>query len=96
MEQLIISLISGAVGGNAAGAALKKLDLSVLLKTVVGAIGGVGGGQLLAMLGGAGGMAEAAGGMDIGAIASQVIGGGGGGAILTAIVGLIKNAMAKS
>ncbi len=90
MEELIISLISGAVGGNAAGAALKKTSLGPLLNSVVGAIGGAGGGQLIAMLGGMG--AE---GMDVSAIISQVAGGGVGGAILTAIVGMIRKSMAK-
>jgi hypothetical protein len=41
------------------------------------------------------GGAAAAGSMDIGAIIGQVAGGGVGGAVLLAIVGLIKNAMAK-
>jgi hypothetical protein len=91
LEQLIISLISGAVGGNAAGAGLKNLSLGPLLNSVVGAIGGAGGGQLLSMLGGM----DAAAGLDLGAIVSQVAGGGIGGAILTAIVGMIKKSMAK-
>jgi hypothetical protein len=35
--------------------------------------------------------APAAGGMDVGALISQLVGGGAGGAILTMIVGAIKN-----
>ena len=44
---LISQLIAGVVGGNAAGAALKDYNLGNLGNTIAGAIGGVGGGQLL-------------------------------------------------
>ena len=55
------------------------------------------GAQLLGMQGVGGAVAAgSAGGMDIGAIISQVAGGGVGGAVLLSIVGMIKNAMAKS
>jgi uncharacterized membrane protein YeaQ/YmgE (transglycosylase-associated protein family) len=47
---LIIQLISGVVGGNAAGAALKDYNLGNLGNTIAGAIGGVGGGQILQAL----------------------------------------------
>lgn len=64
---------------------------------MVGLLGGGLGAQLLGMLGvGGAAAAGSAGGMDIGAIISQVAGGGVGGAVLLAIVGIIKNAMAKS
>jgi hypothetical protein len=90
---LIVQLIAGALGGNAAGAALKNLDLGPLGNSIAGAIGGAGGGQLLTallpMLQGA-----AAGNVDIGALLGQAVGGGVAGAIVTAVVGLIKNAMA--
>jgi len=52
------------------------------------------GGQILSMLG-AGGVAEAAGGADIGAIIGQVASGGVGGGVVLAIVGMIKKMMAK-
>jgi hypothetical protein len=44
---LIIQLVAGLIGGNAAGAALKDYDLGKLGNTIAGAIGGVGGGQIL-------------------------------------------------
>jgi hypothetical protein len=44
---LVIQLISGVVGGNAIGAALKDYNLGSLGNTIAGALGGVGGGQLL-------------------------------------------------
>jgi hypothetical protein len=89
---LIIQLIAGALGGNAAGATLKNLDLGTVGNSIAGAIGGAGGGTLLTALlpllqGGANDI-------DVGPLLGQVVGGGISGAVLTAIVGLIKNAMA--
>ncbi|MGH8768920.1 MAG: hypothetical protein ACREVT_12180, partial [Burkholderiales bacterium] len=95
---LIIQLISGAVGGNIAGALLKQFSLGPVGNSIVGILGGGIGGQLLGMLG-AGGASEAvaaASGLDIGSIVSGVAGGGVGGAVLMVIVGLIRKAMSKS
>ena len=47
---LIIQLIAGVAGGNAVGAALKDYNLGGLGNTIAGAIGGVGGGQILQAL----------------------------------------------
>jgi len=88
---IVIQLISGAVGGNAAGAGLKNLSLGKLGNTIAGLIGGISGAQILALLG----ILTGGGGMDAAAIAGDVAGGGIGGAALVAIVGLIKNAMSK-
>ena len=38
MINLIIQLIAGALGGNAAGATMKNLDLGTLGNTIAGAI----------------------------------------------------------
>ena len=43
---LIIQLIAGALGGNAAGATMKNLDLGTLGNTIAGALGGAGGGTV--------------------------------------------------
>ena len=87
---LIIQLIAGVAGGNAAGAALKDYNLGNLGNTIAGAIGGVGGGQILQAVLPA--IASTAGGdLDLGAIVGQIVGGGAGGAILTIIAGLVKN-----
>lgn len=94
MEQLIIQLISGVVGGNAAGAVMKQRSLGTLGNSIAGLVGGGLGGQLLGMV--TGGMAAGGGGMDIGSIISQVAGGGIGGGILMVVVSLIKGAMNKS
>ncbi len=93
MINLIIQLISGAVGGNVAGAALKDYNLGTLGNSIAGIVGGGIGGQILAALVPA--MAQQASSMDIGSIIGQVAGGGIGGAILMVIVGVLKNMMAK-
>jgi len=91
---LIIQLVAGVVGGNAAGAALKDYNLGGIGNTIAGALGGVGGGQLLQVAIPA--IAATAGGnLDVGAIIGQIVGGGAGGAILTVIVGLVKSMMAS-
>ena len=91
MEQLIISLVSGAVGGNVAGALMKNMSLGTMWNSVVGILGGGLGGGVLEMVGvNAGGA-----GLDIGSIIGNVASGGVGGGILLAIVGFVKKAMAK-
>ena len=90
---LIIQLISGAVGGNVAGALLKNLSLGTAGNSIAGILGGGIGGQLLGMLGAGG--AAAAGGLDLAGIVSSIAGGGVGGGVLMAIVGLLKGLFAK-
>ncbi|WP_024508546.1 hypothetical protein [Bradyrhizobium sp. ARR65] len=90
---LIIQLIAGAIGGNAAGASMKNLDLGLLGNSIAGAIGGAGGGTILtALLPVLQGTVDN---VDIGALVGQAVGGGVAGAILTAIIGLIKNTMGR-
>lgn len=88
---LIIQLVSGAVGGNIAGALLKKSSLGPLWNSVAGIVGGGLGGQLLGLLG----IATGSGGMDLASIVGSIASGGVGGGVLMAIIGLIKKAMAK-
>jgi hypothetical protein len=91
---LIIQLISGAVGGNIAGAALKQYNLGTLGNSIAGVIGGGVGAQIIgALLGGGGTDVAGAGGLDIGSIIGQIASGGVGGGVLMVIVGLIKQAM---
>ena len=45
--ELIISLIAGALGGNAVGAVAKNLNLGVLLNSVAGIVGGGLGSQII-------------------------------------------------
>ena len=95
--ELIIALIAGVLGGNGAAKAKPQFDMGALLNSVVGALGGVGGGLLLSQLGLGGDAAplvegaEATSGGGLGAILSGVIGGGAGGAIVTAVIAMIKN-----
>lgn len=100
MLELIISLISGALGGNIAGGLLKNFNLGPIGNSIAGIIGGGLGGQILsAITGGASQMADtagaAAGGLDLGTIISQVAGGGVGGAVLMVIVGLVKRMLSN-
>jgi hypothetical protein len=90
---LIIQLISGIVGGNVAGAALKEKSLGTLGNSLAGLVGGGLGGQILQALLGIG--AAGGGGLDIGAIISQIAGGGVGGGLLMIVVGIIKQMMQK-
>ena len=92
---LIIQLISGAVGGNIAGAAMKQYNLGTIGNSIAGLIGGGVGAQIIGALvgGGTGTDLAGAGGLDLGSIIGQIASGGVGGGILMAIVGLIKQAM---
>jgi uncharacterized membrane protein YeaQ/YmgE (transglycosylase-associated protein family) len=54
LASLLIQLVSGAAGGNVGGVINKARSMGPLWNTVLGAIGGLGGGQLLGgTLGGA-------------------------------------------
>lgn len=88
---LLISLISGAVGGNVAGAAMKDKSLGTAGNSIAGILGGGLGGAILQMLGVGGG----SGGIDLTTILANIGSGGVGGGILLLIVSLIKNAMKK-
>lgn len=89
---LIIEAISGAVGGNVAGAAMKENSLGTMGNSIAGIVGGGLGGTLLQTVMGT--AAAGGGSLDLTTILSNVAGGGVGGAILMAIVGIIKNKMA--
>lgn len=93
MLATIISLASGALGGNLAGSLLKGSSLGTLWNSVVGILGGGVGGTVLGMLSPALGNAAASGGMDITSILGSVAGGAVGGGLGMTVVGLIKKAM---
>lgn len=87
MESLLINLVSGAVGGNIAGGAMKNLSLGTIGNSIVGILGGGIGGSVLSMLGlDAGG----AGTLDLENIISSLGAGGIGGGALLVIVGAIR------
>lgn len=90
----LISLVSGAVGGNVAGAALKDKTLGAIGNTIAGLVGGVAGAYIMQAVGilNTLGMGDITVGSLIGNVGSSVVGGG----VLTAIIGYIKGAMSKS
>ena len=102
---LIVSLVSGAIGGNIAGAAMKEKTLGPVGNTISGVVGGGISNYILQALGilASAGIATAtttatgdtSSGLDIGTLIGNIAGSGAGGAILTAIVALVKNATAK-
>ncbi|MEZ5776297.1 MAG: hypothetical protein R3D33_16790 [Hyphomicrobiaceae bacterium] len=98
---LIISLISGAAGGNIVGTIAKQISLGTLGNSLAGIVGGGLGKFILDSLMGAGTMATTAGGaaaasgLDIGAILQQVAGGGAGGGLLMVIIGILRSMLAK-
>ena len=90
---LLIQLGSGALGGNAAGAIMKKFSLGTIGNSIVGILGGGLGGQLMSMLNIGG--STGGGTLDVASILTSVAGGGLGGGVLMVIVGLIKKMMSK-
>ena len=91
---LAVQIISGAVGGNAAGT-LSKQGMGPVLNSVLGGVGGVVLGQVLAAVTGDQSLSQAGaeGSLDLPVIISSVIGGGAGGAVLTWVVGFVKSKM---
>ena len=77
--ELLISLVSGAVGGNIAGAIMNDKSLGTLWNSVVGILGGGLGGSALGLLG-----------IDAAGIIGNIAASGVGGAILLFIVSLFK------
>ena len=83
--EMIIQLVIGALGGNLGGALLKNLSLGTLGNSLAGIVGGGLGGQILgSALTGA-----------LGSTGGGIASGGIGGIVLMAVVGVIKNMMAK-
>jgi hypothetical protein len=91
MEQLIINLIAGALGGVGAGKASPQFDLGTIGNIISGVVGGGVLGQIVTLALPSIVAAAQGGNLSVGGVVSQVIAGGAGGAILTAIIGAIKN-----
>jgi hypothetical protein len=94
MEQILINLIAGALGGVGAGKASPNFDLGTIGNIISGLVGGGVLGQIVTLALPSIVTAAETGHLSVGGIISQVIAGGAGGAILTAIVGAIKNKVA--
>jgi hypothetical protein len=91
MEQILINLVAGALGGVGAGKTSPQFDLGMIGNIISGAVGGGVLGQVVTLLMPSIMAAAQAGNLSVGGVISQVIAGGAGGAILTAIIGAIKN-----
>ena len=91
MEQLLINLIAGALGGVGAGKSSPTFDLGMIGNIIAGLVGGGLLGQIVTLLMPAVMAAAQSGNLSVSGIVSQAIAGGAGGAILTAIIGAIKN-----
>src|SRR5215468_663639 len=91
MEQILINLITGALGGVGVGKSSPTFDLGMIGNIISGLIGGGVLGQIVTLLMPAITAAAQLGDLSISGIVSQAIAGGAGGAILTAIIGAIKN-----
>jgi hypothetical protein len=91
MEQILINLVAGALGGVGAGKSSPTFDLGTVGNVIAGLVGGGVLGQIVTLLLPSIAAAAQSGNLSIGGIVSQAIAGGAGGAILTALVGAIKN-----
>lgn len=97
---LIISLVSGAVGGNLAGAATSDKNLGPIFNTVAGLLGGGAGDFILKALGilaSTQAATAATGGseFDIASLLANIGVSGASGAALTGIITLVKDAVLK-
>ena len=88
---IIIQLILGAVGGYGTGRVAKQVSINPTVDGIVGLIGGYLGTWIAGLIPGLAGMLTGGGAAYVGQGVTGLVGG----AILTAIVGGIKNAVAK-
>jgi hypothetical protein len=91
MEQILINLVAGALGGVGAGRSSPTFDLGTAGNIVSGLIGGGVLGQIVTLVLPSVVAAAQSGNLSVGGVISQVIAGGAGGAILTALIGVFKN-----
>jgi uncharacterized membrane protein YeaQ/YmgE (transglycosylase-associated protein family) len=99
---LIVSLISGVVGGNIAGPAMQDKNLGPVVNSLAGLIGGGAGefilraaGIVTAATAAANTGAAPAGGFDLTQLLAAIGTGGVSGGVLTAIITAIKGAVAQ-
>jgi len=88
----LVNLVSGGVGGNLSGAALKEKSLGAIGNTIAGVVGGVAGSYIMQAVGVLNTLGVAD--MTIGDMASGAGVAAVSGAVLTALVGFIKSKMA--
>lgn len=91
---LVVQLVSGALGGNIAGALFRNLSLGTIGNSLAGIIGGGLGGQLLGQYFNLPAVDTAS--LDPTAILGQIGSGGVGGIVVLLVVGLLKRLFAKA
>ena len=91
MEQILINLVSGALGGVGAGKTSQTFDLGTAGNIISGLVGGGVLGQVVTLLLPSVVAAAQTGNLTVSGVISQAVAGGAGGAILTALIGAIKN-----
>jgi hypothetical protein len=93
LTSILIQAISGALGGNAVGAAAKNVSLGPVGNSITGALGGGLLGPLLGSLLGLGGTAAASG-IDLNTIVQGFATGGASGALTALVLGFLKSKFA--
>lgn len=93
MVGMLVNAVSGAVGGNISGAALKQMSLGTIGNTIAGAVGGVAGTYIAQAMGILASMGLAD--MTVASIGTEAGISAVCGAVVTVIVGFVKNKMAK-
>ena len=91
MEQILINLVAGALGGVGVGKSSPTFDLGTVGNVISGLVGSGLLGQIVTLLLPSIVAAAGSGNLSVSGVITQVIAGGAGGAILTAIIGAIKN-----
>jgi len=91
MEQILINLVAGALGGVGAGKSSPTFDLGTAGNIISGLVGGGVLGQVVTLLLPSVVAAAQSGNLTVSGVISQAVAGGAGGAILTALIGAIKN-----
>ena len=91
MEQILINLVAVALGGVGVGKSSPTFDLGMIGNVISGLVGGGLLGQIVTLLLPSIVAAAGSGNLSVSGVVSQAIAGGAGGAILTAIIGAIKN-----
>jgi hypothetical protein len=89
---LVISLASGAIGGNLVGAALREVNLGPLGNSLMGIVGGGIGAGILQSLG----ISPAGGELEAGAVLGSIASGGIGGGLIMLLLQLIRSAFARA
>jgi hypothetical protein len=90
MEQILINLVAGALGGVGVAKTSPQFDLGTIGNIISGVVGGGVLGQIVTLILPSLVAAAQAGNLSVGGVISQVVAGGAGGTLLTAIVGAIK------